>query len=69
MPSKRKKVVKRSKLRGRTRDRASKYIAEEMRTRKYPRKQAIAIGISRARSEAKKTRTMTTLAKLIREYK
>lgn len=32
----------------------SKYIAEEMRTGKYPRKQAIAIGMSRARKKLSK---------------
>jgi hypothetical protein len=46
---------KQPKLRGKTRDLASKYIAEEMHTKKYPRAQAIAIGISRARTQAKKT--------------
>ncbi len=39
------------KLRGQTRELASKFIAEEIRTGKYPRKQAIAIGISRARRQ------------------
>jgi hypothetical protein len=42
------------KLRGKVRDLASKFIAEEMRTKKYPRAQAIAIGISRAKSHVKK---------------
>jgi hypothetical protein len=40
------------KLRGQTRELASKFIAEEIRTGKYPREQAIAIGISRARRQA-----------------
>jgi hypothetical protein len=40
------------KLRGQARELASKFIAEEIRTGKYPRKQAIAIGISRARRQA-----------------
>lgn len=37
------------KLAGARRELASKFIAEEMGTGKYPRKQAVAIGISRAR--------------------
>ncbi len=45
---------KQPKLRGKARTLAGKYIAEEMRTKKYPRAQAIAIGISRARTQAKK---------------
>jgi len=32
----------------------SKYISEEMKTGKYPHKQAIAIGISRARKKLNK---------------
>ena len=35
---------------------ASKYIAEEIETGQYPRKQAIAIGISRAKAKIKKSR-------------
>ena len=46
--------TKYTKLRGKTRELASKFIAEEMETKKYPRAQAIAIGISRARTQAKK---------------
>ncbi len=42
---------------------AGEYIAEEMRTGKYPREQAIAIGISRARAAEKNTkRRKTTMA-------
>lgn len=44
------------KLRGRAKKLASKYIAEEMNTRKYGRKQAIAIGLSRARTKAAKAK-------------
>jgi hypothetical protein len=40
-----------AKLKGKTRELASKYIAEEVRTGKYGRSQAVAIGISRARRE------------------
>jgi hypothetical protein len=46
---------KQPKLRGKARELASKYIAEEMKTGKYPRAQAIAIGISRAKARVKKT--------------
>jgi hypothetical protein len=42
------------KLARRERELASRYIPEEIETRKYPRKQAVAIGISRARAAAKK---------------
>ena len=48
MKSPRKKLTKKEK------QLASKYIAEEFETRKYKPKQAIAIGISRARSAVKK---------------
>jgi len=51
------------KLRGLARERASSYIAEEVRAG-YPRRQAVAIGISRARAAARKSRT----AKLIEKY-
>lgn len=46
--------TKKTKLRGKTKKLASKYIAEEMSTHKYGRKQAIAIGISRARTKTAK---------------
>jgi hypothetical protein len=46
---------KKPKLRGKARDLASKFIAEEMHTKKYPRAQAIAIGISRAIAQGKKS--------------
>jgi len=52
MPHQTKKL---SKLTGRTRDLASKFIAEEVKTLRYPRKQAIAIGISRARAATRKS--------------
>lgn len=44
----------RKKLRGKARLLASKFIAEEMHSKKYPHSQAIAIGISRASSQVKK---------------
>lgn len=45
---------KRARLSPRARELASQFIAEEHRTKKYPREQAIAIGLSRARREAAK---------------
>ena len=62
------------KLRGRARELASKYIAEEFRTGKYKPSQAKAIGISRARAEVlgKKTvrggeRTVKRLKGIVRK--
>lgn len=49
-----KKKTKPAKLSHRIQKLASKYIAEEMRTKKYKPKQAQAIGINRARSYIKK---------------
>jgi hypothetical protein len=46
---------------------ASGYIAEEMQTGQYPRKQAIAIGISQARA-AKKSSPRSKIASLIERY-
>jgi hypothetical protein len=59
---------KQPKLRGKTRDLASKFIAEEMRTKKYPRAQAIAIGISRARTQAKKTAHQKRIQAIIHKH-
>jgi len=50
-----KKTKKYPKLRGQSRKLAGKFIAEETRAG-YPRKQAIAIGISRARASEKKSK-------------
>lgn len=55
-------MEKRKKLTKRQQKLASKYIGEEMRVKKggrkkYPRKQAIAIGISRARKATKKRKS------------
>jgi len=59
---------KQPKLRGKTRTLASKYIAEEMETKKYPRSQAIAIGISRARSKVKKTTRQKRIQAIIDKH-
>lgn len=66
---KRKVTKKPVKLRGKTKTLASKYIAEEMKTKQYPRKQAIAIGISRARAATKKATTIKRLQSLLKNYK
>jgi len=50
----------RTRLTGKVRELASKYIAEEIETDQYPRKQAIAIGISRAVAETKRTKKNRT---------
>ena len=65
MKKKKRSARRYPKLRGKTRERASKFIAEEVRTGKYPRKQAIAIGISRARTAAKKSRIDSIVAKYL----
>ena len=48
---------------------ASQFIGEEIKTKAYPRKQAIAIGISRARAEAKKTRGKREIERIMLRYK
>jgi len=62
-------IVKRPKLRGRTKELASRFIAEETKTGQYPRKQAIAIGISRAKAESKKVQTMNRVRNLLSKYR
>ena len=56
------------KLTGKTKQLASQFIAEEVHTHKYPRKQAIAIGISRARSKTKNDRKQQELSHLSLKY-
>ena len=60
---------KKRKLTSKERKLASRYIAEEIETEKYPRKQAIAIGISRARAAAKKTSHRHSIAGIMARYK
>lgn len=63
MPKKKRKLTdKEKKL-------ASRYIAEEIETGKYPRKQALAIGISRAQAAAKKTSHKHSIASIMARYK
>jgi len=51
-----KKSPRRRKLTKREQKLASKYIAEEVDTRKYKKKQAVAIGINRAKRKLAKRR-------------
>ena len=60
---------KKRKLTSKERKLASRYIAEEIETEKYPRKQAIAIGISRARAATKKTSRRHAIAGIMARYK
>ena len=60
---------KKRKLTAKEKRLASRYIAEEIETEKYPRKQAIAIGISRARAAAKKTSHGHSIASIMERYK
>ena len=64
MKKRMKKTRKYPKLRGKTRERAGKYIAQEVEAGR-PRRQAIAIGISRARAAAKKERVMEIARKYL----
>ena len=65
---KQKPTKKRTKLRGRVKTLASKFIAEEMRTRKYPQQQAIAIGISRAKAKVKESTMVSRLKSMLAKY-
>jgi hypothetical protein len=60
---------KRKKLTTGEKKLASRYIAEEIETGRYPRKQAIAIGISRARASAKKTIHKPAIASIMARYR
>lgn len=60
---------KKRKLTGKARTLASKFIAEEVETGKYPRKQAIAIGISRARAETTEERHRTKISGIMRRHR
>ena len=48
---------------------APEFIAEEVRTGRYPRKQAIAIGISRAKAQAKKIRRSDEISRIMARYR
>ena len=55
-------------LRGLARELASKYIAEEIRTGKYSPSQAKAIGIARARTDARKLSARTKIEAILKRY-
>lgn len=57
------------KLRGKTRELAGKYIARQTRKRKYTREQAIAIGISQARTATKKSSRSAEIAAIMERYR
>lgn len=69
MKSKKKSPRKNPKLTGRPLELAGRFIAEEITTGKYPRKQAVAIGISRARSDSKKSRFGKDLQAILDKYR
>jgi hypothetical protein len=48
---------------------ASLYIPEEIKTKQYPRKTAIAIGISRAQADVRKTRRKRAIDRIMARYK
>jgi hypothetical protein len=60
---------KRRKLTKKTRALASKYVAEEVRTGKYSREQAVAIGISRARAAAAEARRRARISGIMERYR
>jgi hypothetical protein len=57
------------RLKGRARELASKFIAEEVGTGKYPRVQAVAIGISRARVAAGEKPRKSRIAGIMERYR
>jgi hypothetical protein len=59
-----KKTKKYPKLSRRARDLSRKTVGEEIETDKYPRRQAVAVGLSRARDQAHHEHAMATA----REY-
>jgi len=62
---KRRKAKKYPKLGQQARKLAKKAIREEIKTGKYPRRQAVAIGLSRARAEARHESAMATARKYL----
>jgi hypothetical protein len=63
------KKEKRRKLTKKSRALASKYVAEEVRTGKYSREQAVAIGISRARAAVAETRRRARISAIMSRYR
>lgn len=48
---------------------SSIFVAQEMKTRKYPRKQAVAIGLSRSRAAARETARKSKIAEIASRYR
>lgn len=65
----RKKARPRRKLTREERKLASRYIPEEIETKQYPRKTAIAIGISRAQADVRKARRKRAIDRIMARYK
>jgi hypothetical protein len=64
--TKRRRLSKVSKA---TRALVSKYVAEEVRTGKYSREQAVAIGISRARAAVAETQRRARISAIMERYR
>jgi hypothetical protein len=62
-------IKKRKKLTHEEKKLASRYISEEIKTKKYPPKQAIAIGISRARAKRRKNRRRKMIERIMSIYR
>jgi hypothetical protein len=48
---------------------AGDFIAEEVRTVRYPRKQAVAVGLSRARAAASELRRKAMISAIMARYR
>ena len=64
-----KKTKSRRKLTRAERILASRYIPEEIETKQYTRKAAIAIGISRAQADVRKARRKRAIDRIMARYK
>jgi hypothetical protein len=61
-------MARKPKLRDRVKALASQFIAEEFRTKQYSPSQAKAIGISRARKQARQEKLRSTIQSLGHKY-
>ena len=64
-----KKTKVRRKLTREEKRLASRYIPEEIETKQYPRKTAIAIGISRAQTDMKKAKWRRAIDRIMSRYR
>ena len=60
-----KRTKRHPKMSARAKEIAGEKVAEEVRTGRYARRQAVAIGLSRAREEARHERAMATARKYL----